>query len=145
MLGALIMKVKARSGFRKLNRRDVQSFMDEWRDDAVFVYPGKISVSGEHKGKERIARWWGNFLDQFPEATFTCKGIYLKHIFAFGPSNEIVLHWEVSTKNREGSHYQNSGMSHVKIKNGKILFFKDYFFDLDNQRKAWSEGERQAP
>jgi len=139
MLGAMIMKSKASSGFLKLNQRDISSFMDDWRDDAVFIYPGNISVSGEHKGKEKITAWWKYFMNQFPEVRFTCKSVFIKNIYAIGPTNEIALHWEVSTKDKEGNDFKNAGMSLVKVKNGKIQYFKDYIFDLDTVRKAWSE------
>ena len=142
MLGALIMKSKASSGFRKLNQRDLSSFMDDWRDDAVFIYPGNVSVSGEYKGKEKINMWWDNFLSQFPEVKFICKGIYIKNIYALGPSNDIALHWEVFTENREGNKYNNSGISQVKVKNGKIEYFKDYIYDLNAMRKAWCEDKQ---
>jgi hypothetical protein len=39
----------------------MDKFLKDWRDDAVFIYPGATPVSGEHKGKGSVRRWWMTF------------------------------------------------------------------------------------
>lgn len=139
MLGAIIMKLKAGSGFKHLNNRDLSSFLKDWDKNATFEYPGNISMSGKHRGVENIRKWWEKFFIQFPESKFTCNKILIKNCFAFGPSNEIALDWSVVTMNKDHNEFTNSGVSIVQIKRGKIVHFKDYFFNTNELSEAWGE------
>lgn len=139
MLGAVIMKLKAGSGFKHLNNRDLSSFMRDWDDNAIFEYPGDISMSGKHHGVENIKKWWEKFFVQFPKSRFTCNKILIKNCFALGPSNEIALDWSVVTVNKEQKKFTNTGVSLIQIRRGKIVYFKDYFFSTNNLSEAWGE------
>jgi len=55
MLGALIAKQKVRSAFSYFNDRNMEKFLSFWADDALFIYPGDVSVSGTVKGRTVIA------------------------------------------------------------------------------------------
>jgi ketosteroid isomerase-like protein len=145
MLGALLARRKARTGSSYLNSREIDKFLKDWRDDAVFIYPGSTSVSGEHKGKRSIRLWWMTFYEQFPESHFTTKGIYIRNIMTFLPSNQIAIGWEVDVKNITGNRFHNHGVSIVNIQNGKITRFEDYIFDLETLEKAWSSNKAMQP
>ncbi len=139
MIGSIIMTTKARSGFKNLNDRDLDRFMKSWAEDAVFVYPGHASVSGEHAGKRAIRSWWAHFLEQFPQAHFTCHNVCISRCFAMGSSNDMTLAWSVRTTNRNGKEFANKGVSTVKIVGGKIKRFEDYFFSTDTIAEAWGD------
>ncbi len=139
MLGAIIMKLKASSGFDKLNSRNLSSFLEDWDKNATFIYPGNISMSGEHHGIENIRLWWEKFFKQFPESKFTCNNVFIKNCFALGASNEITFNWDVVTTNKDQKKFTNCGVSVVKLKHRKIVHFKDYFFSTENLAEAWSE------
>ena len=54
MIGALIAKRKTASAYKSLNSRDISRFLAGWHDEATWIYPGDLSVSGEFKGKKSI-------------------------------------------------------------------------------------------
>ena len=139
MLGTMIVRLKARSGFESLNDRNLSLFLKDWDQNATFIYPGNISMSGEYHGIEQIKMWWNKFFIQFPESRFTCNNVFIKNCFAFGASNEITLDWNVVVTNKDQKKFSNSGLSLVKLKQGKIVFFKDYFLSTDNLAEAWGE------
>ena len=139
MLGAIMMKLKAGSGFNYLNDRNLSAFLNDWNKNATFVYPGNISMSGEHHGTDNIKIWWQKFFVQFPESKFTCNNVFIKNCFAFGPSNEITLDWDVVATNKDQKTFTNSGVSVVELSQGKIVHFKDYFFSTDTLAEAWGE------
>jgi len=66
MIGAIIAKRKARGSLQHLNRGDVQAFLEDWADDAVFIYPGNLPISGTIKGKPAIDDWFRRFVNQYP-------------------------------------------------------------------------------
>ena len=139
MIGTLIAKSKIRSGFNALSHHDIDTFIADWRDDAVFIYPGNMSVSGEIKGKKAIEEWFRKFMEQFPQVKFTLKHICLQNIFDMTGTNHVAVEWEVSQKNRDGKEIQNSGVTTIALKMGKAVLIKDYMFDIEKAKEAWGE------
>ena len=145
MIGALIAKYKINHAFDALNRRDIETFLSDWRDDCTFVYPGNLPVSGKFEGKDAIAKWFKNFLDQFPQLTFTVKNLCIDNVFDFVGTNTVAAHWDIDYTNKDGKKIQNSGVSIIKIKFGKAELVTDYYFDTgDKFRTAWSVTETES-
>jgi len=48
MIGVFIAKRLVRRTYDAINRGDMKVIMAGWDDDAVFTYPGHISVGGAH-------------------------------------------------------------------------------------------------
>jgi len=140
MIGALIIKRKVSSAFEALNRRDMSGFLSAWKDDALFVYHGNISASGEMEGRAAIENWFQRFLDQFPMVKFTLRNISVQSIFDFIGTNVVAAHWDVELTNRDGKEIQNSGVTIINIKRGKAFLVKDYLFNTGQEfREAWGE------
>jgi ketosteroid isomerase-like protein len=139
MIGALVAKKAIADAFKAMNRHDLPTFMSAWRDDGVFIYPGEIHASGTFKGKSAVEGWFRNFFDQFPKIQFDVQDICVRNIFAFTGTNVIAVHWNIQLTNRDGRVGQNSGVSLISIKSGKVVHTKDFIFDLgDNFKLNWS-------
>ena len=78
MIGALIAKKKTASAYKSLNNRDISSFLAVWHDEATWIYPGHLSISGEFKGKQTIEEWFRKYLDRFTDIKITPKSICAK-------------------------------------------------------------------
>ncbi len=138
MIGALLIKKSIAASFEALNRRDLDEFMSVWLDEGVFIYPGEIPVSGTHEGKEAVRGWFQNFFDQYQKIQFEVQDICVKNIFDLSGTNVAAVHWHVNLTNRAGREGQNSGVSVIKIKSGRVLLVKDYLFDLgENFKLNW--------
>lgn len=138
MIGALLTRIMVRRGCSYLNTREIDRFLSQWHEDAVFVYPGTTRVSGEHRGKEQIRKWWLGFYEQFPSSVFTTRRIYIKNIMSLTASNQIALEWGVHVTNRSGHSFKNHGVSLVDIHNGRIGRFEDFIFDLETLKDGWA-------
>ena len=139
MIGAIIVKSKVRSAFASLNRRDLPGFLSGWAEDATFIYPGNISVSGKMEGKKTIEGWFRKYLEQFPTLKFTLRSVSVQNIFAFGGTNEVTVDWDLNLTNREGKDFQNSGATTINVKKGRVVLVRDYIFDTEVLKKAWGE------
>ena len=139
MIGTVIAKSKIRSGFNSLNNHDINTFITDWRDDATFIYPGDLSVSGEIKGKKAIEEWFTKFMEQFPQVKFTLKHICFHNIFDMTGTNHVAVEWDVIMKNRDGKDIQNSGVTTINLKMGKAVLIKDYIFDMEKVKEGWGE------
>lgn len=139
MIGALIARKAIADSFQAMNRHDLPTFMSAWRDDGVFIYPGEIWASGTFEGKAAVEGWFRKFFDQFPKIQFDIQDICVKNIFAMSGSNVVTVHWNISLTNREGRVGQNSGVTVISIKGGKVSHIKDFIFDLGmNFKLNWS-------
>jgi len=139
MIGAIIAKKKAHSGFATLNQRDLSAFLASWAENATFVYPGNLSVSGKIEGKKAIEEWFRKLMEQFPKVNFTVRDVFVQNIFALGGTNVVAIEWDIDLTNREGRDFQNSGVTIISIKNGKITLVRDYLFDAEVQKRTWGE------
>jgi ketosteroid isomerase-like protein len=139
MIGAVIAKKAIAGAFEAMNRHDLSGFMSAWRDDGVFIYPGEISVSGTFNGKSAVENWFRNFFEQFPKIKFIIQDICVRNIFAVTGTNVVAVHWDIQLTNRDGREGQNSGVTVISIKGGKVFEVQDFIFDLgENFKLNWS-------
>jgi hypothetical protein len=138
MIGALVAKKAIADAFEAMNRHDLSKFMSAWRDDGVFIYPGEIPVSGTFQGKSAVESWFRNFFDQYPRIQFDVQDICVRNIFALTGTNVVAVHWNLQLTNRDGRVGQNSGVTVINIKGGKVFQVKDFIFDLgENFKLNW--------
>ena len=139
MIGAFVARKALAGAFDALNQHDLPKFMSAWRDDGVFVYPGEIPESGTFQGKSAVEDWFRRFFEQFPRIRFDIQDLCVGNIFDLSGTNVVAVHWNVQLANRGGRVGQNSGVTVVNIKRGKVFLVKDFIFDLgDNFRRNWS-------
>jgi len=139
MIGALVARKALVGAFDALNRHDLPKFMSAWRDDGVFVYPGEIPESGTFQGKSAVEGWFRHFFEQFPEIRFDIQDLCVRNIFDLSGTNVVAVHWSIQLSNREGRAGQNSGVTVVNIRRGKVFLVKDFIFDLGGEfRRSWS-------
>jgi ketosteroid isomerase-like protein len=139
MIGTLVARKAVAGAFDALNRHDLPKFMSAWRDDGVFVYPGEIPASGTFQGKSAVERWFRHFFEQFPGIGFDIQDLCVRDMFDLSGTNAIAVHWNIQLTNREGRVSQNSGVTVIHIKGGRILLVQDFLFDLgENFRCSWS-------
>jgi len=136
MIGAIMAKKAVAGGFEALNQHDLARFMSAWHDDAVFIYPGDVSVSGTYRGRQAIEGWFRTFLDRFPAIEFDVQDVCVRDIFAFGGTNVVVAHWDVKLTDREGTERQNTGVTLLTLKGGKAAQIQDFIFDLGEVFRA---------
>ena len=59
----MLERLVARS-FRTLRADDVDRWMENWADDAVFEFPGEMPISGRYVCKPAIEAWWRRFFQR---------------------------------------------------------------------------------
>ena len=134
-----ISKMRAYSAMEAMNNGDIDTYLESWDDNAVFIYPGDTSASGQIKGKKNIKEWFQNWRTVFPDLKFTIKNIYLEKNFYLGESNTMAVHWEANATNKYGKKVNSTGIGVVSIKGTKIMQVQDYIFDADKLKEFWGE------
>ena len=140
MIGALIAKSKVMSSYDLLNNRDIKGFLANWHDDATWVYPGNLSVSGEFRSKQAIEGWFQKMLDRFSSIKITPKNVCVKNILDFVGTNVVTVEWAEENITKEGNKALFSGVTVITLRFGKATHAIEYIFNTDEEiRKAWGE------
>ncbi len=141
MIGALIARQAVKSGYNALNDRNLDKFMKAWSEQSIWIYPGNLSVSGKHVGKDKVKKWFAHFQEQFPQMKFNLNHLGVGSIFAFSGNNVISAHWDLELTNRTGSKYQYNGITVLEIKGAKVIKGQDFLFNCSGEdfSKMWGE------
>jgi ketosteroid isomerase-like protein len=138
MIGAILARKAVADAFGALGRHDLPTFMNAWRDDGVFIYPGAIAASGTFKGKPAVESWFRGFMEQFPTIDFQLRGVCLASSLDLVGNNRAAVEWHVELVNREGRKGRNDGVTVIDIHRGRVLRARDYIFDLGEEfRRNW--------
>ena len=138
MIGTIIARKAVDRAFRALSNHDLEGFMSAWRDDGALIYPGEMWASGTFKGKAAVTEWCRKFFEQYPKINFDIQQICAENIFAMTGTNVMTAHWNIYLTNRSGRVGQNSGVSVITLRGGKVVQVKDFVFDLsENFRLNW--------
>ncbi len=139
MIGAILAKRRVPQWFDAMNRHDLDALLRDYAEDVTMVYPGDVDgVSGTHKGKDAIRRWYQRYFAQFPEVHQIVKAIAVRNLFDMVGNNLIAVQWEAEVTNRQGLHVKNDGVSIVESRGGKAVYLRVYMSVLgDEFRGAW--------
>jgi ketosteroid isomerase-like protein len=142
MIGAIIAKRKAHDLFAARNRGDIDAFLADWADDATLIFPGQSDMSGVFYGMPKIRKWFEQFCSQFPNVCFEIQDVFVKNIWAVGPSNRLAVEWNATLYQQDGQIYQNQGVTVVDIHGGKAVLVQDFIFDLSG---SFFQSTREEP
>lgn len=139
MIGTVIVKKAVQSAFMSLNKGDIESFVRDWAEDAVFEYPTCVKVGGRIQGKRDIKRWFEGWLKQFPRRNFVLNNVCVKNVCAFGGTNVVAAEWQIKFSNKDGKDFETSGVTVIEAVKGKAVRVCDYITDTELFREAWGE------
>ena len=139
MIGAIALKLMAGSGMKQMNRREVSKIVSHYADDAVYIYPGNMSISGRHEGKKAVEEFFKKYMEQFPELDLKIKTTYVKNLFDPVFCNTVAVEIEGKYTNKHGETFENSAVSVFTVKRGKVTKMQDYYFDVDKLQQAWRD------
>jgi ketosteroid isomerase-like protein len=108
-------------------------------EDAVLVFPGEIpGMSGVFNGKEAIRAWYQRDFEQFPITRRRLKSVAVSNLFDLTGNNIVAVHWDFEGTSHNGVQIENSGVSMITIKGGKVVNIHIYVFDTGEKfRAAW--------
>lgn len=130
MIGAIIAKQKTREKFAARNRGDIDTFLDNWAEDATFIFPGQSEMSGTFHGMSEIRPWFKQFRQQFPQVNFEIKQIFVGRIWAIGATNELAVQWNTTLWNQDNQKMQGQGVTIVHLQKGQLVLAHEFIFDL---------------
>jgi ketosteroid isomerase-like protein len=56
-----------------------------------------------------------------------------------GLSNTIAIRFHAKRTNKGGKTLENTGITALKIKGGKVIELQDFYFDVEKLQEMWGE------
>jgi len=127
MIASMIVKRMIRSSFLKMNQDkfDVDSFLSNWADDAIWDGASELGVGGTIKGKKAIAEWLRRWIEEFPKRNFAVKNICFG-AWPLSPTNVVTVEWTCEETDREGEKFKYDGVEVIHVKNFKTIRASEY-------------------
>ena len=139
MIGTWLVRRNLRRGFEALQAHDLDTFMRNFDDDIVFIYPGDIDgVSGTHRGREAVREFFDHWVDQFPIVRFDVKEVMLARSFDLVGTNTVAVESTIEATNRQGDQGAAELVTVIELRRGRVVRIQDYIFDTgDVLQRAW--------
>jgi ketosteroid isomerase-like protein len=137
--GAVILKLALRGAMDDLDDRSKDKIVANNAEDAVLIYPGRFSMSGTRKGKEAVKEFFDKCFPQFTEERCVARETYIKNIFALGLTNTIAIRFHTRRTNKAGMVFEDTSITALKIKGGKVVELQDFYFDVDTLQMMLGE------
>lgn len=79
--------------------------------------------------KGAVADWFRRFFEWLPEIRLGIQSMCVQNIFDTTGNNLIAVDWTLRLTNRQGRAAENSGLSVVSVKGGKVDAARGLLFD----------------
>ena len=103
-----------RKKYDAFNNGDLASVGDLLTDDVVWHVPGRSSIAGDYRGRERVLAYLG----QLAELT---GGSYQAELHIAVGDDEHVITVDHSTAIRAGKHYGENEIVVFRFRNGQVV------------------------
>ena len=123
--------------YQALDKRDLAAVMTWWADDAVFVFPGRTTISGTFSGRAAIEAWWRHVLDRMAVFHFTPKHVAFANPFGLTWSNTVLIEQTVDAETVDGLRAHVELVSVLRYRHGKVVHARDYFSDMTEEERIW--------
>jgi ketosteroid isomerase-like protein len=133
MIGAMVLRIGNRRGWKAFNRGDLAYFDRYLADDVVYEVAGRPPFGGRFVGKtawhEANRRWMDSV------AAFRIRVVHegLTHPFALGLTNTVLTEYELIERTPDGRTFRTRGIDVSEIRRGKLVAARNYLFDQEGE------------
>ncbi len=124
--------------YEAMSRKDLDAVMSAWADDGVFEFPGHTPISGRHEGRDAVRAFFRRIFEELESMHFTVHHVAMSNPIGLTLSNMIYVDWTVDEVTRDGRRFRHDGISALRMKGGKAIWARDYFFDLAEVEAMWT-------
>ncbi len=122
---------RIRGAYQAFARGDGPALADVFDQDVVWHYPGNSPLSGEHKGRDAVL----GFLGQFMERTGGTYQARLREVMA---NEDYATGWANDVATRDGKLLDVNAVVVFQMSDGRVLEAWHYFDDLAGLDEFWS-------
>ena len=102
---------------------DAETIFDSFAEDATWLYPGSLPISGLWEGRDAIINGFlggmGRYLD-------TSAPVVIGLVNAFADGDQVLAEWTSKATAANGATYDNRCAAVFTVRDGKITSVKEY-------------------
>jgi ketosteroid isomerase-like protein len=107
-----------RQFFEAMSRQDLEDLGSRLHPAARFEFPKTRPL----EGRDGILRFFRILFRRYPELAFTVRGMVVQ-------GNRAAVHWTNAGAARDGSPYENEGVTLLESDGASITWLSDFFKD----------------
>ncbi|MEY9889840.1 uncharacterized protein (TIGR02246 family) [Catenulispora sp. MAP12-49] len=102
---------------------DAQAIFDSFAEDATWLYPGSLPISGLWEGREAIIN---DFLGGMGAYLDTSAPVVIALVNAFADGEQVMAEWTSKATAANGATYDNRCAAVFTVRDGRITSVKEY-------------------
>ena len=102
---------------------DAETIFDSFAEDATWLYPGSLPISGLWEGREAIIN---DFLGGMGRYLDTSAPVVIGLVNAFADGDQVLAEWTSKATAANGATYDNRCAAVFTVRDGKITSVKEY-------------------
>ena len=121
-----------RRAYEAFNSADMKTLTEVFDENASWHTPGRGSLAGDRQGREATFAQFGRFLGD-TGGTFKAE---LQHLCAGDDGRVVAMHHNIAERN--GKHLDVDCCIVFELKDGRITYGRENFYDLYAWDEFWS-------
>ena len=102
---------------------DGPTIVDSFAEDATWLYPGSLPISGLWEGRDTIIN---DFLGGMGRYLDTSAPVVIELVNAFADGEQVLAEWTSKATAANGAAYDNRCAAVFTVRDGKITSVKEY-------------------
>ena len=113
-----IVKKISKRNFERVNTHDYEALLAECAPNIRHRFGGAHAMGGVRHDREALRRWFERLGRVSPTLHLSVKDIWVK---GWPHNTVIIMRWEATATNNDGSPYQNHGVHIIRMRWGKVV------------------------
>ena len=102
---------------------DAQTILDSFAEDATWLYPGSLPISGLWEGRDAIIN---DFLGGMGAYLDPSSPVVIELIDAFADGEQVLAEWTSKATAANGSAYDNRCLGVFTVRDGRITSVREF-------------------
>ena len=114
----MIVKKIARRNFERVNSKDYEALLAECVPNIRHRFGGTHALGGVRHDREALRRWFERLGRVSPTLHLSVQEVWVS---GWPHNTVIIMRWEATATNNDGSAYQNHGVHIIRMRWGKVV------------------------
>lgn len=113
-----IVKRIALRGFERVNQKDYEALLKDCDPNVRHRFGGTHALGGTRHNREALRRWFERLGRVLPTLHLNVADVWVK---GWPHDTTVIMRWEATATNQDGSPYHNRGVHIIKMRWGKVV------------------------
>lgn len=113
-----IVKRIALRNFERVNQKEYEALLKDCDPNIHHQFGGTHDLGGKRHDREAVRRWFERLGRVLPTLHLAVADVWVK---GWPHNTSIIMRWEATATNKDGSPYHNRGVHIINMRCGKVV------------------------